>query len=248
GKLAAGLVWDLVRALGSFWRVRSQRWDAWLGAGAPAYRDFAWWGIIARDPEFMQDWCDRWRSLRRDELANASLESLVDSLAAQIGTEAADRDSARWPDSASPYGSYAGQIDFLKRWMTQRAGWIDEQFVPAPGVNVAGGSLLFTAPAGAELAYTLDGSDPRLRGGAMAPNAKLASAELTVPAGSNVHVRSYRADQRGVFPGSPWSSAVGGTFSSPLKPRARLINISSRARVGPGEDALIAGVVVADTA
>src|SRR5690606_14242144 len=60
--------------------------------------------------------------------------------------------------------------------------------------------------------------------------------------------RSYRADLVNVFPGSPWSSPVGGASSSPLSPRARLINISSRATVGTGEDALIAGVVVADTA
>jgi hypothetical protein len=40
---------------------------------------------------------------------------------------------------------------------------------------------------------------------------------------------------------------VGGNASSPLTPRARLGNISSRAVVGTGENALIAGVVVADT-
>jgi hypothetical protein len=41
---------------------------------------------------------------------------------------------------------------------------------------------------------------------------------------------------------------VSGESSSPLRPVARLINLSSRAIVGTGEDALIAGVVVADTA
>ena len=40
---------------------------------------------------------------------------------------------------------------------------------------------------------------------------------------------------------------MGGPNSSPLRPRARLVNISSRAVVGSGENALIAGVVVADT-
>jgi hypothetical protein len=60
-------------------------------------------------------------------------------------------------------------------------------------------------------------------------------------------VRSYRASLKDVFPGTPWSSAVGGGNSSPLAPRARLINISSRAIVGAGENALIAGVVVGDT-
>ena len=41
----------------------------------------------------------------------------------------------------------------------------------------------------------------------------------------------------GVFPGTPWSSAVGGASSSPLSPVARLINLSARALVGTGENA-----------
>jgi hypothetical protein len=248
GKLIAGPVWDYDRALGSFWDERSYRWDVWFGVGGPDYWRFGWWGIIAQDPEFMQDWIDRWQSLRRDELSNAKLTALVNGLAAQIGSDAANRDSTRWPDSQNPFGSYSGQIDYLAGWMRQRAGWIDEQFLAAPRVSESGGSLTFTAPAGAQLAYTLDGSDPRALGGQIAPNAIMTSSALTVPSSSNVHVRSYRADLSGVFPGSPWSSAVGGESSSPLTPRARLVNISSRAMVGTGENALIAGVVVADTA
>jgi hypothetical protein len=248
GKMAAGPVWDFDRAMGAYWDERSYRWDVWFGLGGPDYWRIGWWGVIAQDPEFMQDWIDRWQSLRRDELSNGALTTLISQQAAQIGSEAAKRDSTRWPDSENPFGSYTGQIDYLRGWMTLRAGWIDEQFLRAPDVAASGGSLVFTAPPGAELAYTLDGSDPRSLGGEIAPNAILTASPLTVPALSNVHVRSYRADLRNVFPGSPWSSAVGGESSSPLTPRARLVNISSRALVGTGENALIAGVVVADTA
>src|SRR6185436_14478246 len=88
----------------------------------------------------------------------------------------------------------------------------------------------------------------RAMGGAVAPNTCASTSALPLTASTNIHVRSYRAELRGVFPGSPWSSAVGGDASSPLTPRARLVNISSRAMVGTGENALIAGVVVADTA
>src|SRR5262249_11342761 len=144
-------------------------------------------------------------------------------------------------------GGFLGEVAHLKDWITHRAEWIDQQFVAAPGVVESGGSITFTPPDGAQLAYTLDGSDPRSLGGALAPNAVLTSAALTLPASSNVHVRSSRADLKDVYPGSPWSSARCSSTSSPLTPRARLINLSSRAVVGTGEDTLIAGITIADT-
>ncbi len=247
GKLAAGPVWDFDRALGSYWDERSFRWDVWSGLGGTDVWATGWWGVIAHDPEFMQDWIDRWQKLRTGEFSNASLISLVGAQSAVIGADAAARDAARWPDNQGNYGGYAGQIEHLKGWVTLRAQWIDGQFLAAPTLAASGGTLTFTAPAGAKLAYTLDGSDPRSLGGDIAPNAILTATALTVPANANIHVRSYRADLRDTFPGSPWSSAVGGASSSPLTPHSRLINMSSRAIVGTGEDALIAGVVVADT-
>ena len=247
GKLAAGPVWDFDRALGSYWDERSFRYDVWAGLGTPDPWRIDWWGVIATDPEFMQEWVDRWQSLRRSQLSNANLLSLVTSLGASVGSDAAARDAARWPDDASPFGNYTAQIDHLKGWVTLRAEWIDQQFLAAPTAVRSGNSLVFTAPQGAQLAYTLDGSDPRSLGGEIAPNATVSSSPVTIQASANVHIRCYRADLKGVFPGSPWSSSVGGDASSPLTPPARLVNISSRAVVGTGESALIAGVVVADT-
>ncbi len=247
-KLSAGPVWDFDRALGSFWDPRSSRWDLWFGTGAPDTWRVGWWGIIAEDPEFMQDWIDRWHALRRNEFSEQKLQALITTLAASVGSKAADRDAFRWPDNASPHGSYAAQINYLKTWTTKRAQWIDQQFLAPPTVvSSAGASITFTAAAGTQMVYTLDGSDPRSAGGEIAPNATLTSAPLAVSAMTNVHVRSYRADLRGVFPGSPWSAPVGGELSSPLSPKSRLVNISSRAVVGVGDHALIAGVVVADT-
>ncbi|MBL9203028.1 MAG: CotH kinase family protein [Opitutaceae bacterium] len=248
GKLAAGPVWDFDRALGSYWDERSFRYDVWSGIGGTDVWNTGWWGVIARDPEFMQDWVDRWQSLRKGELATTSLVALATALSAEIGSEAAARDATRWPDNAGPYGGFSGQIERLKGWLTQRAQWIDAQFLAAPTMAISGGNLVFTAPAGAQLVYTLDGSDPRALGGDVAPGALVANGPLTVPAGANVHVRSYRNNLRDTFPGSPWSSAAEGEASTPIAPRARLINISSRAIVGSGEDALVAGAIVADTA
>ncbi len=246
GKLAAGPVWDFDRAFGSS-DPRTLKWDSWNGGPNDIWR-YGWYGIIATDPEFMQAWIDRWQSLRQSELSTENLGELVDALAANVTPEAAARDAARWFDNVSPTGrGFTGEIARLKDWVIQRSAWIDRQFVLPPDTLDNGSTVTFTAPAGAVLAYTLDGSDPRSLGGELAPNAELTNGPLIVPADRNVHVRSYRAELKGVFPGSPWSSAVGGTKSSPLFPKARLVNISTRGTVGAGEEALIAGVVVADT-
>ncbi len=246
-KLTAGPVWDFDRALGSYWDERSFRWDVWSGLGGTDVWRSGWWGIIATDPEFMQEWIDRWQTLRRGDLSNSSLRAFVTTLSGQIGPEAAARDAARWPDNQSPYGSYTAQIERLKGWITLRAQWIDDQFLRTPATATANGFVTFTAPNGAQLAYTLDGSDPRALGGDIAPNASVTASPVSLPAGANIHIRSYRAELRGTFPGSPWSSAAGGDASTPLFPAARIVNLSSRAVIGSGENALFAGVVIADT-
>lgn len=250
GKLVAGPLWDFDRAFGSA-DLRGMRWDTWFNEGSSDVADVwntGWWGLLARDPEFIQDWIDRWQSLRAGELAIANLTALVDALAASVGPAAAARDTARWPDNASRYSNgYAGEVDALKSWLANRADWIDRQFLPAPTPTDDGASLTFTPLPGAQLAYTLDGSDPRALGGAVAPNTQLTSTPLIVSAYANVHVRSYRPDAPTTVPGSPWSSAVGGPRSSPLSPSAKLINFSSRAFVGSRPSVFAASLTVADT-
>jgi hypothetical protein len=247
GRMVAGPVWDFDRAMGSYWDERSFRWDVWSGVGAADVWRTGWWGLIAQDSEFMQAWIDRWQSLRDGDLATARLTQLAGSLANEIGADAAARDAARWPDNASPRGSFALEIARVTGWLALRAGWIDEQSVARPARAIGGGIMTFTAPRGALLAYTIDGTDPRSVGGEVAPNATLTAEPLVVAADANVHVRSYRADTPAALPGSPWSSAMGGEQAAPLQPRARFTNFSSRAVIGSGEHALIAGFVVADT-
>lgn len=249
GKIFAGPIWDFDRAMGSYWDERSFRPDIWYGDGAVQFWNFGWWGVLATDPEFMQAWIDRWDALRRDTFADQRLGTLTDQLAAAVGPEAAARDAARWPDNLSlSDGTYAGEIAHLRNWLQRRARWIDEQFVPAPTVTTTAGGIVLDPAVDTQIVYTLDGSDPRAVGGDVAPNATVASGRVTVPEAANLHARSYRASARDVFPGSPWSAAVGGANSTPLTPASRLANISSRAAVGTGEDALIAGVVISDTA
>lgn len=248
GKLVSGPAWDFDGSMGHG-DPRNANWNTWDTAGGVDLWNYGWWGLLTRDPEFMQAWVDRWQTLRRKEFSTQSLRSLADSFAAQIGPEAAARDVVRWSDNEGRFpGGFLGEVSHLKDWITRRAAWIDEQFLAAPTVTVTGASLRIVPPDDARLAYTLDGSDPRALGGRIAPNARFSAGPLEVPASANVHARSYRPELAEVFPGSPWSAAVGGEKSSPLTPRARLSNLSSRGTVGSGEHALIVGIGVADTA
>ncbi|HUR56516.1 MAG TPA: CotH kinase family protein [Opitutaceae bacterium] len=248
-RLVAGPIWDFDRALGSA-DERNASPEGWMGDPIydPDVWSSGWWWVLTKDPEFMQDWVDRWQSLRQGEFSNSSLNAQIDAWANVVDPAAATRDAARWPDNVSRYGNHAGEIAHMKSWTVQRAEWIDRQFVAAPTVAAAGASQRITPVGGAPFAYTVDGSDPRALGGEVAANAVISSVAVDVPATANVHARSYRAELKGVFPGNPWSSAAAGANASPLAPVSRLINISTRGVVGSGESALIAGVVVADTA
>lgn len=249
GRIAAGPVWDFDRALGTVWDDRTSLIDSWSGVG-PSSVDVwrtGWWAILAQDPEFIQDWIDRWQSLRATQLSTANLSALFQSLANSIGPDAVARDVARWPDNASFHGDYTAQVDYVKDWLAQRTAWIDEQFVARPAVAVAGGTVTFTPPAGAVLVYTLDGSDPRSLGGKVAPNAELSAEPLTVPTSANVHVRAYDASRSQAAPSSPWSSAVATANANPLSPPARLANFSLRAHLESADTALSASLAVADS-
>jgi hypothetical protein len=110
-------------------------------------------------------------------------------------------ESARWNYlSPSEWASRRDQV--LKNWLTTRTGQVLSDFrgagfypaLDAPILNQQGGLVpsgfeaQFTAPARGTIFYTLDGSDPRLPGGEVAPRAKSYSSgrtgEIAVPQGS----------------------------------------------------------------
>lgn len=248
GKLQAGPVWDFDRALGAYWDERSSVIDTWSGvSGKVDFWRTGWWGILAEDPEFVQEWVDRWQSLRLTHFSTTALTTLAQNLANTVGSDAADRDAARWPDNVSPYGSYDAQIATLKAWLGRRAAWIDSQFIARPTSSLQSGIITFTPPAGAELIYTLDGTDPRLVGGGIAPNALVTSKPLSVSASANIHVRTYIPGREGGIPNTPWSSVVGGAGSSSIAAHSRVANLSGRAIAGSETHAIVIGLTVADT-
>ena len=244
-KMVSGPVWDFDGSMGyDPGDPRAINPTTWDTTGGRDVWNYDWWGQLLHDPEAMQAWIDRWQGLRRNEFANASLNAAADEIAARIPADAAARDVARWPDNASRYpGGFLGEVAHMKDWITRRADWIDAQFLAAPTVSTTGATVTFTAPARAQLVYTLDGSDPRSLGGAIPTNAITATSPLSLPANSNVHVRSYNFELINTYPGSIWSSVVAGLNASAVLPRSRLSNLSVLTNLA-ASDSLTMGFVV----
>jgi hypothetical protein len=243
GLLKAGPVWDCDRAMGSA-DGRDLDPTGWNPLNVDDYWNMAWWKYITHDPDFMQAWIDRWQSLRLTTLSTQNLLTLIDTTAANIGPTAAARDAARWPANVSRFpGGWTGEIANMKSWIATRAQWIDAQFVPAPTVTTAGSSVTLTPPTGAKLAYTLDGSDPRLSGGAPSTGTVLSSGPVTLSIAQSYSARSYNPTLVKVYPGSPWSSPLSGIRSA-LNTTGQFINVSCRNFVGTGANVLVGGLVI----
>lgn len=191
GKLHKGPLWDhnLIMGTGCCFDNRNpmgwQYQDSYNRGGRDHSYEPDWIVPLMREPDFRQQFIDRWSELRRGgalEMTNlfARIDAQADPLA-----EAAVRNFAKWntlgqngPGFGSPSTStWEEQIDFIKNWLTTRMAWIDDQFLVAPALNP--GSRSVAAGTGVAVAssepvyYTTDGSDPRLSGGGINPSAQM---------------------------------------------------------------------------
>src|SRR5208283_20238 len=115
------------------------------------------------------------------------------------------REAARWPGFTTPRsgtvsilgysydfpGTYQGEVDFLKQWYRDRLHFIDTNLLAKPVFSSNGGpissgqTLTMSGPTGAAIYYCMEGSDPRLPGGAVSPTALVYRSPI-VPNGSAV--------------------------------------------------------------
>ena len=232
GKLVFGPIWDFDRALGStdgrdanprVWRSASGDLGTDMFNAAPIFSN-PWYSRMFKDPDFWQHWIDRWQELRRDQFALTNLHGLVDSLAGQV-REAERREVARWSGLTSPRGgSYQAEVDRMKVWLSNRVDFIDTNFLAAPllgspgGPVAAGSQVSVSAPAGATVYYTLDGTDPRAPGGNISPAAQTYSGPITVAQNARLVVRARDLNHRNMTGAnkpplsSPWSGPVAATY------------------------------------
>jgi len=227
GPIVQGPLWDFDRAFGtgaggdlrgfnpSVWE--SQEMD---GGTAPftagATYNNPWYGRLFLDPDFFQQWIDRYQELRPSVFSLSNLTYQVNTFADQA-RQAARRDAVRWagagqsdtsprsgPVTGDDYtytfptpGTYQGEVNFALLWFTNRVHFIDTNFLPQPIFSQSGGdvppgfALTITAPAaetGARVCYTLDGTDPRAPGGGASSTASWAAGQANLLLGSNTTV------------------------------------------------------------
>lgn len=211
-----------------------------------------WYSRLVQDPNFWQKWIDRYQTLRGNEFSTNALFGIIDSLTNKLAI-AQTREIARWSDSLPrsgtvvPPGSwpdrsysntfpgtYAGEIVFLKRWLTDRLNFIDTNFLACPTLTLTSGpvtsgqtiTLTPASKANSRLLYTLNGTDPRLPGGAISPAALSNNGPVTLLITSNVSVfaRSWNPTHQNLTGAnnppisSPWSGPAIANFYTTVPP------------------------------
>ena len=199
GKLAFGPIWDFDRTMGCDSDNRSADPTGWDPPNETAqFFQYDYWGRLFQDDNFMQKWIDRWQELREGEFSNANLIARVDALSNEVDA-AQPRNASKWPEVApnggplTGIGGWDGEIDHLKN-LADPAGGLDRHAVHFPtqlqtgGVVNSGDDITASTPQGT-LYYTTDGSDPRLPGGGINPNAiAIGSVQTTLVSDSTTPV------------------------------------------------------------
>ncbi|HKX63372.1 MAG TPA: CotH kinase family protein, partial [Verrucomicrobiae bacterium] len=206
--------------------------------------------IAEGDPDFIQRIIDRWGELRTTAFSPDRILSRIDELAGHLA-EATARDFSRYPRLGTyiwpnPNGAPAWDVDYvhpatytgiitqLKKFVSGRFAWLDSQFARAPffnhsgGATAAGFSLGIAAPAGT-IYYTLDGTDPRLSGGGVAPHARIYTSPLVIESNALVFARArVREDVYGWSPRAEVSLVVS-------TPSLRITEIMYQPALPPSE-------------
>ncbi|GIM89626.1 CotH kinase family protein [Paractinoplanes toevensis] len=136
GLITAGPLWDYDLTFGTGGYFGNEQTSGWQYQQTRSPQANDWFQILLTDPAFQRDLKARWTELRQGVLAPAALNSRVDTLTAPL-TAAAARNFQRWPNlptrmigpfitDTSP--TWAGQVQVMRNWMTQRAAWLDTQW------------------------------------------------------------------------------------------------------------------------
>lgn len=226
------VAWDYNLSLGNADYLDGWKPEGWYYRLISA-NQYPWYGQMFEDPEFALSYADRWFALRRGMFGTEALMTEIDDLTDYL-REAADRNFERWPrlgvyDWPNAPGfqdrkTYQDEVDFMKDWLRDRVEWMDTQFELPVKFSQQGGQLavgteltmdnkvsLFK-PRPGKMYYTFDGSDPRLPGGEVNPEAHL--YEGGVPLTESVTVKARLLLNTGDWSALNEANFIVGTLAS----------------------------------
>lgn len=136
GRLSMGPVWDYDLAFGNStlyngFETKGWRFPLSEAKGQSYIPAPKWWSSLYANPMFKLAMKKRWSHLRQSIFADSFIESIVDSLANPI-KPALEKNFNKWAVigkpilwTNAPQVSYEAEIIYLKRWMSERAHWMD---------------------------------------------------------------------------------------------------------------------------
>lgn len=95
-----------------------------------------WFRILIADPVFRAQLVERWKSLRQTLLSDQAIQTRIQTLSQGL-ENAATRNFQRWPiltqemvmPMATPIApSWREQLEYMRKWLTDRAAWLDTQW------------------------------------------------------------------------------------------------------------------------
>ncbi|HXJ56283.1 MAG TPA: lamin tail domain-containing protein [Verrucomicrobiae bacterium] len=230
GKLKLGPFWDFDRSLGNTTQIGGAGTTGWYSDaitsffasywGLPPAQvvEYPWFRRLFQDSNFSQQYVDRYQELRRTVLSETNIAATVDRLAA-ARLESQARNYQKWPTlnsviapSSLAFPTYQQHVNHLKTWITQRLAWIDSHYLPGPFFNQNGGDVpdgfqVIIFGAGGTIYFTVDGSDPRAPGGAVAQTAQGYELPVTITGPTTVQAR--------IRSGTNWSGLTKAVFYPP---------------------------------
>ena len=199
-KIKMGPLWDWNLSFGNANGKQGWMPEYWLW---PQLDDqqYAWFRRLFEDPDFGQKYVDRWSQLRTNQVATSNLLARIDQMAVLL-QESQARNFERWPilgRSIHPNyyvgNSYDEEVSWMKNWVAARLAWMDQQFLVAPYLlprEIAPdprSPVGLAAPIGS-IYYTIDGTDPRLAGGAVSSKASPYSVPVRLDENAKLMARA----------------------------------------------------------
>ena len=165
-----------------------------------------WYGRLFADPDFAQLYIDRWWDHRRGAMSNAGMDAIIDG---QMNDISPAKSLLNGLPSTT---DWTNRLATMKTWLKTRADWIDSNYLRPPFFNQDGGIapdgfLLSILGTNGTIYFTVDGTDPRASGGALAVSAAAYQAPFAITSETLVQARLRN--------GTNWSGLTRAVFFPP---------------------------------